>query len=85
MEARRPARETRDLAGKEVITRTEFISRTYRGETVVVNGGYGPQEIRRLEDGYYTVDGEGHHSLYGLLEWLGSYHAEFGEAVFWPG
>jgi hypothetical protein len=36
------------------------------------------------DDGFYTVNGEGKHSLEGLKIWLGAYHYEFGETVFFP-
>lgn len=75
----------KDSTGKEIITVTELVARTYRGEQVTVNAGHGPQVIKRLSDGCYSVDGEDHHTLEGLREWLGHYHAEFGSAVFFPG
>lgn len=75
----------KDSAGAKVITTSELIARTYRGETITVNGGWGKQTITRLDDGYYSVDGHGHHSLEGLQEWLGFYHYEFGTVVFNPG
>ena len=73
-----------DRAGKKVITPTQLISRTRRGEAVTVNGGNGPVTIKRIDAGHYSVNGQGNHTLLGLKVWLGSYHYEFGEAVFWP-
>ena len=69
---------TNDSAGVAIITATELISRTYRGETVRIKGG----DITRRDDGFYTVNGEGKHSLEGLKTWLGAYHWEFGASVF---
>ena len=73
-----------DLAGKKVITTTQLIARTYGGEAVEVDGGDGAVTIKRLPHGRYSMDGKGRYSLLGLKARLGSYHAEFGETVFWP-
>jgi hypothetical protein len=71
---------TKDSAGATIITATELVARTYRGETVEIKGG----TVARRDDGFYTVNGEGKHSLEGLKIWLGAYHYEFGETVFFP-
>jgi hypothetical protein len=72
----------KDSAGVEVITIAQLVAQTHRGRVVKVRGGEIANHPERK--GFYTVDGKGIHSLTGLRMWLGSYHYEFGEAVFYP-
>lgn len=73
---------TEDAAGKKIITRAQIVSRTRTGEKVAIRGGQGVVTIERTGTDRYAVNGQGQHSLEGLLTWLGQYHWEFGEAVF---
>jgi hypothetical protein len=75
---------TKDSAGKEYITSTQLIARTYRGEKVRVDTGDGVVTVTGVK-GRYSVDG-GKPILFSTLqEWIGIYHYEFSESVFIPG
>ena len=66
------------------MTKSQFISHTYRGGQVTLEADDGFHTVSRTKAGYYAVDGKGNHTLTGICTWFGAYHAQYGEAVFFP-
>ncbi len=74
----------KDSIGREVLTVTEFVAGTYNGNEYEFEAEDGFHTVARRPDGYYTVDGKSKELLEGIRTWFGTYHYEFGEAVFYP-
>ena len=73
------------MSKQQVMTQAQFISAMRGGDTVTLEAEDGFHAVTHSGvAGYYTVDGFTNHTLAGITEWFGTYHAQYGAAVFFP-